>query len=134
MLGSPHMHSAPYFTVFGLLTILHAYRVIRLRQKYRVSLGTGGHPELERMIRVHGNHTEYVPMGLILLIGLEFVQAPAWYLHLCGLSLLAGRLLHAHGLADSDGPSFGRVRGMQLTFLSLLLSSVGITLWTFVVP
>lgn len=128
------MHSAPYFTAFGLLTILHAYRVILLRKRYRVGLGTGGQPELERMIRVFGNHAEFVPIGLILLIGLEFVQAPTWYLHLCGITLLAGRLLHAYGLSKSDGVSFGRFRGMQLTFLSLLLSSIGVTLWSLVVP
>lgn len=128
------MHSAPYFTAFGLLTILHAYRVILLRRKYRVGLGSGGHPELEKMIRVLGNHAEYVPIGLILLIGLEFVQAPTWYLHLCGITLLAGRLLHAYGLSKSEGLSFGRYRGVQLTFLSLFLSSIGVTLWSLVVP
>lgn len=128
------MHTALYFTVFGLLTVFHAYRVIKLRKKYRVGIGDGGHPELTRMIRVHGNHIEFVPIGLILLIALEFVQSPVWYLHLCGMTLLAGRLLHAYGLSQTEGVSFGRLRGMQLTLLSLLLSSVGITLWSFVVP
>lgn len=134
VLASPHMHSAIYFTAFGLLTIFHGYRVILLRRKFRVGIGSGGHSELEKMIRVHGNHSEYVPIGLILLIGLEFVQAPNWYLHLCGLTLLAGRLLHAYGLSQSEGLSFGRYRGMQLTFFSLILSSIGVTLWSFVVP
>ena len=128
------MHTAPYFAAFGLLTIFHSYRVIRLRKKFRIGIGTGNNEELARMIRVHGNHSEYVPLGLILIIALEFVQAPIWYLHLCGMALLIGRLLHAQAIAKSSGVSFGRVRGMQLTFLSLFLSSIGVLLWTFLVP
>ena len=124
------MHSAPYFTAFGLLTILYSSRVIRLRWQHRVSLGHGGHSDLERAMRVFGNFTEYVPMGLILLIGLEFVQSPPWYVHLCGATLLIGRGLHALALGSDTAPKIWRKAGMILTFVSLFFSSVGVTIWS----
>jgi len=126
------MHTAPYFAAFGFLTIFHSWRVIRLRRQHRVSLGDGGVPELARMIRVFGNFSEYVPMGLLLLIALEIAQAPPWYMHLCGATLLAGRLAHAQGLGAGDLKP--RVTGMVLTLLSLAFGSVGAVLWTFLGP
>lgn len=126
------MHTAPYFTAFGLLTIFHSWRVIRLRRKHRVALGDGGVAELARMIRIFGNFTEYVPMGLVLLIALEIVQAPTWFMHLCGITLLLGRILHAMGLQRSDLQP--RVVGMYLTHTSLALASIGVMIWTFVGP
>ena len=126
------MHTAPYFTAFGFLTVIHAIRVIRLRWKHRVSIGDGGVRELELMMRVFGNHSEYVPIGLILLICLEFVQAPTWHLHLCGMTLLIGRILHAIGL-PTGRPNVFRFIGMNLTFASILIASIGVMYWTFVV-
>jgi uncharacterized membrane protein YecN with MAPEG domain len=128
------MHTAPYFTAFGLLTILHAYRIIRLRMQHKVGMGDGGIPELARMVRVFGNHAEYVPLGLVLLIGLEFVQAPVWYMHLCGTTLLVGRILHALGISRTSGKSRERMAGMMLTFFSIFLSSIGVSLWAFLGP
>ena len=125
------MHTAPYFTAFGLLTLLHAIRIIELRRKHRISLGDGNRQDLARLVRVFGNHAEYVPIGLALLIGLEFVQAPVWYMHVCGMTLLAGRILHAIGLTRATQE---RVYGMVLTLVSLLLSSIGVSLWSFLGP
>ena len=127
------MHTAPYFAALGLLTIVHALRVILLRRKHKVGIGNGGVPELERMIRVFGNHAEFVPIGLILLIALEFVQAPVWYCHAVGLTLLLGRVLHAMGLSRTAGASAGRAGGTLLTLVSLLLSSVGIIIFSLLV-
>lgn len=128
------MHSAPYFAAFGLLTILHAYRVIRLRWKHRVSLGDGDIPELRRMIRAFGNHAEYVPLGLVLLLALEFEQADVWFLHLSGMLLLIGRILHAYAISSIEGPNRGRQVGMILTFASFAVMSIGILVYSFLRP
>lgn len=128
------MHSAPYFTAFGLLAVLHAVRIIRLRIRLRISIGDGNNPELQRMIRVFGNFIEYVPLGLIMLIGLEIAQAPTWYIHFCGMTLLLGRLLHAVGLSHPGPAGRARVAGMVLTFTSLFVGSCGVTLWTLFEP
>jgi len=123
------MHSAPYFTAFGLLAVLHSLRVSQLRWKHNVLLGDGGQPELARRMRVFGNFIEYVPLGLILLIALEFVQTPSWYVHFSGFTLLAGRSLHA--LAFGNNQPRTQIFGMVLTHISLLLSSLGISFWCF---
>lgn len=86
------------------------------------------------MGRVFGNFAEYVPIGLILLIALEFVQSPVWYLHLCGATLLIGRIFHSLGLSRAEQPDRYRIIGMVLTYISLLLSSIGVTLWTIFEP
>lgn len=123
------MHTAPYFTALGLLAIVNAVRVIGLRKKFGVSLGDGGHAELERAIRVFGNFAEYVPLGLVLIAALEFVQAPIWYMHVCGALLLMGRIFHAVGLLGK-GSMNARVAGMAMTFLMLAMASVGVTLFS----
>nr|AEQ20632.1 putative glutathione S-transferase [uncultured bacterium CSLF43] len=128
------MHTAPYFTAFGLLAILHALQVVRLRIKHKIHLGSGDNPELERMSRVFGNYVEYVPIGLVLLIALEVAQSPVWYLHLCGMTLLLGRIFHAIGLSQTELPNSLRRLGMILTLFSLFLASVGVTLWTIFEP
>jgi uncharacterized protein len=127
------MHIAPYLAAFGLLTILHSIRVVRLRRQHKVGIGVGNgqHPELERMVRVFGNHSEYVPMGLILLFALEYMDAPVLFLHAVGAPLLIGRVLHAGALSRSAGGTPGRVAGMILTFLSLFLGSMGVLIFTF---
>lgn len=124
------MYTAPYFALLGLLTILLSYKVVRLRRRHRIVIGDGGIPELKQAIRVFGNHTEYVPLGLIFLIGLEMIQAPVWYLHLAGGALLVGRLLHAIGLGKTVGTSPGRLFGMILTYTSLGLSSLGMIIFS----
>jgi uncharacterized protein len=125
------MHTAPYFAALGFLTIVHALRVMNLRWKHKVSFGDGGHSDLKVMIRVFGNHAEYAPIGLLLLAALEFVQAPVWYMHLTGMSLLLGRLLHAYGLPKPP-LHFGRWVGMTLTLVSVGLGSIGVMLFTFI--
>ena len=126
------MRTAPYFTAIGLLTLLHAFRVIRLRRTHRVGLGDGGRSDLLVASRIFGNHAEYAPLCLVFLVALEFVQAPGWYLHLTGSTLVLGRTLHAMGLLKSQGHSRERVAGMMLTFASLILGAVGVTLFTFI--
>ena len=128
------MHTAPYFTAFGLLYIIHAARVISLRRRHKVGLGHGDIPDLERASRIFGNFSEWVPIGLILLIGLEIVQAPIWYLHLTGGTLLLGRILHSLGLMKSRGHSPGRFAGMILTMTSILLGAVGVSLFSLLLP
>lgn len=128
------MHTAPYFSGFGILAIVLSVRVIRLRRRHRVSMGDGGVAELGRRMRVFGNFAEYAPLGLILLIALEFVQSPVWYMHLAGGTLLLGRVLHAIGLEHPEQPHPGRISGMTLTFLSFALSSLGLLVFAMRTP
>lgn len=124
------MHTAPYFTAFGLIALLNSIRIVSLRRKLRVSLGDGGHALLAHAIRGFGNFMEYVPFGLVLLLGLELIQAPVWFLHLCGGTLLIGRVLHSTAFMKEDISMNARVAGMTFTWFSLAVSSIGLTVFS----
>lgn len=117
--------TALYAGCAGLLLVLLALRIPPLRYRLRQGLGDGGHAALERAVRIHGNAAEHIPIALILLGLCEVQGGPAWLLHLIGGALLAGRLLHALGLARSDGASLPRLLGMVLTFSAQIAGAVG---------
>ena len=107
-------------SLLALFFVRLTWQVIGLRRKHKVSLGTGGHADLEMAIRAHGNFAEYVPLGLVLLACLEFNNAPATLVWVLGILLAAGRIVHALGVTTpSAGASKNRVRGMVLTILTL---------------
>ena len=106
---------------FGL--ILLSLRVIGLRRRLKVSLGTGGEADLERAVRVQGNFSEYVPLAVVLLSFVELGGNPHWAVHLlCGL-LLVGRAVHAAGLSGAVEDHRYRVFGMAATFTVLAVAS-----------
>ncbi len=118
-----------YAALIALLVVALAARVVRLRMRLRIGIGDGGHPELGRAIRAHGNLIEHAPLLLLLLLIAELSHAlPAGGLHAAGLVILLGRALHAFGLSRSAGTSPGRFLGTVLTwvaFLGLALALIG---------
>ena len=97
-----------------------AFNVISLRRENKISLGSGGSNDLEKAIRAHGNFSEYVPIGLILMGCLELNGAPWWLITFFGITLSAGRIFHATGIQEV-GPKFdNRIRGMKFTFNTLM--------------
>jgi len=107
--------TALYAGLMGLWLLALGFEVIRRRRRHDVSVGTGGVGELELAMRAHGNACEYVPIALILLGLSEGMGAPGWVVHLFGLMLVAGRLLHgSYFLAGARAMKL-RVVGMQLT-------------------
>ncbi|WP_440873914.1 MAPEG family protein [Thalassotalea sp. PLHSN55] len=121
-----------YASLLGLLFIWLSIAVIRLRFKYKVGIGDGGHEDLSKAIRVHGNFGEYVPITLFLLLIFELNHADAIWVHIFGCMLLAGRALHAFGLNKSIGTSYQRIAGVMLTFSTILLLSLGNIMLLFV--
>jgi uncharacterized membrane protein YecN with MAPEG domain len=116
--------TALYAGILGLLLLALSLRVVRRRRKFRVGVGSGDNPELERAIRVHGNFTEYVPLTLLLLALFEAGGGSAWAVHTAGVLLVAARLGHAAGLTRSAGRTPGRFLGTLTTFLLILGLSV----------
>lgn len=112
-----------YAAVFGLLMIALAVRVIRLRRREKIALGSGSRDNLERAIRAHGNFAEYVPFALLLLAFVEAAPSPAWIVHGLCMILIAGRLLHATGLSRSPENFTFRTAGMASTFIVLATAS-----------
>jgi uncharacterized protein len=79
---------------------------------------------LQRKIRAYGNFTEYVPLGLLILIALELMQASSELLWALGAMLFVARIAHAWGLFRTYGPSPGRAIGFFGTWLVYIFGSV----------
>ena len=109
--------------ILGLIFFRLSLNVIGYRRQHKVSLGSGGHDDLERAMRAQGNFAEYVPISLILIACLELNAAPWWLVAATGMALIAGRLLHAKGI-NQPPPNFGlRVLGMKFTLFNLVTLS-----------
>ena len=110
-----------YAALLGILYLALTFAVIGNRYRLKVSLGDGGDERLNRVIRGHGNFAEYVPLSLLLLAFAEIGGSEAVVLHLGGLALLTGRLLHGYALALTLGNMLARRYGMILTIASLVI-------------
>jgi uncharacterized protein len=117
-----------YAAIAALLVTVLSFRVIFRRQSTKTGIGDGGDHELSKRIRVHANAIEYLPLGLILLMLVEWNQTLPMLVHGFGIALIIGRLLHAFGLSRTSGPSPGRVLGMIIT-LTTMLGMAALLLW-----
>lgn len=112
------MLSSIYAALLALFIVRLSLGVIKLRRTEKVSLGDGGVTALQNAIRAQGNATEYAPISLILLILLELNGGHVLLIHLGGITILAGRVLHANGLLSEN--MCHRILGMQLTIYGLI--------------
>lgn len=115
------MISSIYAALLALSIVGLSLNVIKLRRGKRVLLGDGDDEELQYAIRAQGNATEYIPISLILLILLELSGAHPVLIHLSGLAILAGRIVHARGLLQRNLPN--RILGMKITFWTIIMMS-----------
>ena len=121
------IHAAALWSgILILLLIGLSGLTVRRRQRHLVAFGDGGQPELTAASRAFGNAASYVPAGLIALTLLALTGAPANMIHAIGATLLVGRVVHAVGLLFQKGASLGRVAGMLLTYLALLVAAVSL--------
>lgn len=98
--------------------------VIVQRRKHKCVIGDGGHKSLMLAIRAHANAVEVMPMTLIGLVCLANVGASPTPIHILGAALTLGRALHAYGLSNHEGTSFGRMIGMMLSLLALIGAAI----------
>ena len=117
-----------YAALLALLFIVLSVRTLRLRHGLRIAVGDAGDERMLRAMRVHANFAEYVPLCLFLLYLLEAQGAAAWYLHVLGACLLAGRLVHAFGVSHVRENFRYRIVGMTLTLGVLLTAAIGLLL------
>ncbi|MFA9443453.1 MAG: MAPEG family protein [Hyphomicrobium sp.] len=116
--------TAFYAALLALFFVFLSFRVIGWRRLKSVELGHGEDSELLRRMRVHANFAEYVPFTLLLMAMAESMTAPRPLIHVAGLILIAGRLMHAYGLSQTPHILRLRVGGMILTFTALALSAI----------
>ena len=116
--------TALYAGLLAILIVVLAARVVRVRQTTSIGVGDGSNDLLLRRIRIHGNATENIPIGLLLMLVLEINGASVILLHALGVSLTLGRVAHAQGLSGSPGASVGRVAGSTLTWGSIVVGAM----------
>lgn len=125
------MHTSIYAGLSGLLLIWLAFQAIKARRANKVKLGDGGNFALQSAVRAHGNFSEYMPISIILLFLFEYNGAPAWMIHVIGVTFLIGRWIHAQGLLKDDLRK--RVQGMGFTFsvlIGLAIANIGMAAFT----
>jgi hypothetical protein len=115
-----------YASLVALVFIALSLRVIRYRRLHRKGLGDEGDRSLLKRMRAQANCAEYAPIGLILLAIAELNGAPALALHVLGLALLAGRVMHGYGFSASPPVMGLRVAGMGLTLVMIALTALGL--------
>jgi uncharacterized membrane protein YecN with MAPEG domain len=103
-----------------LLLLVLSLLVVRQRQKHKIALGDGGVPEMAQAIRAQANAVEYIAPALVGLVVLEMSTTNSVLVHIAGLILFVGRVLHAVGLTSSGGITMLRTLGMVLTWLAYI--------------
>jgi len=115
-----------YAALIVLLFLGLSWRVILYRRANRLSLGDTGDKNLLKRMRAQANCAEYAPLALLLMVMSELMGSPAVALHLMGLTLLAGRVLHALGFAATPQKIVLRQLGMLLTLLMMVVTALGL--------
>jgi len=116
--------TALYAAILGLFMTALAINVTVHRAKLRILVGDDGNPHMLRMIRLHGNAAEYIPLALILMAVYEINGGMHTALHAAGIVLVAARLLHAAGMWSTPKTNFGRVSGQSLTWLTTVALAI----------
>lgn len=110
--------TAFWIAVAAIALVALSLPVALHRKRSLTSLGDGGDSMLQRRIRAHGNFTEYVPLGLLVIAAVEACGYASWIVWAVSGLLALGRLSHAIALLGGTLPL--RMLGMIATFLSLI--------------
>lgn len=119
-----------YVALIALWMVVLSVRIAQTRRKYGVSLGDGGHEELNVRVRGFGNLIEYAPIALLILLLLELQSVSALWLHIYGGILLVLRIIHPLALFGEGKPTniqrLGRMISAGGTALLLLIGAIAL--------
>lgn len=107
-----------WFSLFvalnGLILVILAGNVSRLRLKYKISYGDGGNKHLLKAMRVHANGMEQVPIFALAVLALSFLNTSQMHLAVLVIGFTLCRISHALGMLNSI--HIMRRIGASLTF------------------
>jgi uncharacterized membrane protein YecN with MAPEG domain len=124
--------TAMYAGILGLIILELGINVTVHRVKLKVPLGDGGNREMLRMIRLHGNAIEYIPLALLLMLAYELNGGWHTALHVIGIALIAGRLIQTMAMWSTEIPRPGRGIGQVLNWASIGVLAL-LNLWRVLV-
>ncbi len=116
--------TALYAAILALIVVALGINVTMHRVKLSVALGDGGNPQMLRMIRIHANAVEYLPIALVLMLAYEMNGGWHIALHAAGIALVLGRSLQTAGMWNTEIPGFARGAGQSLTWLAIAALAV----------
>lgn len=111
-----------------LINLFLAYRVSANRIRSNVMTGTGSDEKLYNASRAHIVNVEYTPIALVGMVVLHLLAASIYVLHVIGLALTIGRVLHAIGVSRTGESTPPRLVGTLLTWIALLVAGIA-CLW-----
>ena len=113
-----------FAALFGILHVIFTLRVGGYRLKSGISLGDGDDKELLKRIRAHGNFTENVPIGLLLLLLNDLNGLANNTLIILGSVFLIARVLHYVMIVSKSLPMVLRPLSMLGTLGTILVSAI----------
>lgn len=120
--------TALYAGILALIVVALGINVTVHRVKLKVPLGDGGNAQMLRMIRLHGNAIEYIPLALVLMLAYEINGGWHTALHVIGVALVAGRLIQTWAMWSTEAAGPARGTGQTLTWLSIA-ALAALNLW-----
>jgi len=104
--------------------------VVKIRKRDQISLGDAGQDDLQAAIRAHANFSEWVPLGLLLIVMLEINAAPILIPLVLAVSFVAGRFIHSTSLQSTEKALLKkRTMGMKLTIYSVIGLAAANVFW-----
>ncbi len=117
---------ALYAVLNGLIPFGLAAHVGRTRVRLWIPIGDSGNPAMIRARRGQANFVKYVPLILLQMALMALIGTPVWVIHLFGVALTLGSLLHGWRFAEGDAPGWQRAAGTALTLVPLVVGSLGL--------
>jgi hypothetical protein len=118
--------------VLGIILLVLSAMVTRQRYLLRVSLGDGGgapaNEPLRTAMRAQANFAEYVPLILLLMVGLTLEGADSRLILGLSVVLVISRIAHPIGMYR-PAPNPFRAGGIMLTWAVLLVASLSAILY-----
>jgi uncharacterized membrane protein YecN with MAPEG domain len=111
--------TALYAGVLALIVVALGINVTVHRVKLEIPLGDRGNAQMLRMIRLHANVAEYIPLAALLMLVFELNGGMHIALHIAGVALVVARLLQTWGMWSTEIPGFGRGVGQTITWLAV---------------
>ncbi|MER0237862.1 MAPEG family protein [Fulvimarina sp. MAC8] len=100
-----------------------SFAIGRIRIRHQIMIGDGGNAHLAKAMRGHANAVEIMPMTLLAMTLAGLLGAWPLVIHVLGLALTIGRLLHGLHFTQMDAPLWQRMVGFGLSMASMLASA-----------
>ena len=97
------MITSLYAGILGLLFLKITLDTIKVRRRFKVSLGNGPNNEIQQFVSAHSNFAAFAIFLIVQLFLFERSNlVPGYIIHLLGTSFSLGRFLHYFAFSSSE--------------------------------